>query len=226
MRVLDKGSITLIDKMGDDLTPAKAARVSFGNGSKGAEADARLTRYLMEHGHTSPFEMIELVWEVKAPIFVARQWMRYRTANVNEFSMRYAEPGKISEDEIDIYIPAEWRSQDRTNKQGSSAPVPKNERIDAEYTYEDATREAVYAYQRLLSLGVAREQARMVLPVSVYTKFVWKNDMHNTLHFIEQRTHATAQWEIRQYAEAMLGVLRAEFPLIISTWESIRDVGT
>jgi len=228
MQVLDKGYIVLVDKMGDDLTPARAARTSFGDGSKGYEKDKKLIQYLMEHGHTSPFEMVEAVFEVKAPIFVARQWMRYRTANVNEFSMRYAEADKISDEvkEIDIYMPDYkndgWRKQAPKNKQSSVPGFTDFEAGNLYGNYHDMVKRVKDYYRWLLERGVSREQARMILPLGTYTKFVWKNDLHNIFHFIEQRTYKDAQWEIQQYALAMLEILRLEFPLLIECWEEER----
>lgn len=220
MKVLDKGSLRLLDSMGSDTTPVEAARVSYGESNYGDDRDKRLLRYLLTHGHTSPFEMVELMWEVKAPIFVARQWMRYRTANVNEFSMRYAEPDVISEtDEIEFYVPDTFRKQSGTNKQASDGKIIGQEVAKKEYMTTHNL--AIRTYRDLIRKGVAREQARAVLPVSVYTKFIWKNDLHNTLHFVEQRIHPDAQDEIRQYALAMRDILREEYPLIMEIWEDL-----
>lgn len=219
MDVLDKGYIRLLDVLGDDDTPVKAARISYEEGTKGIEADDKLLRYLIKNRHTSPFEMVECVWEVKAPIFVARQWVRHRTANWNEVSARY------SEVEDDFYTPARFRAQDEANKQGSveglRVPVQRHiEKLLGEvytHTYE--------TYEHLLELGVAREQARIVLPLATYTRWIWKNDMHNTMHFLDLRLDEHAQWEMRQYAEAMQVQLQEKLPRIMQAYADVRDLG-
>lgn len=211
--VLDHGFVELIDLMGDDAEVARAARISYGNtNDREWSADAKLTKYLNDNHHTSPFEMIELKFRMKMPIFVARQLIRHRTANVNEFSMRYADPEKISDsDSIDYYYPAEWRRPDAVNKQGSVIdPVITDDEI-----YSDAVENAISAYKLLQQRGIANEMARMVLPLSTYTEWVWKNDLHNTLHLLRLRTDEHAQWETRCYAEAMLKCLKIALPKLM-----------
>lgn len=221
VNVLDHGFVELIDIMGDDAEPARAARISYGN--SGARewgtpdkrgTDSNLISYLWENHHTTPFEMIELKWRAKMPIFVARQWVRHRTANINEFSMRYADPSKIAEEQgkIDYYYPEVWRRSDIANKQGSVVDT----NISDDEVYSDAVETAISAYKLLQERGIANEMARMVLPVSVYTEWIWKNDLHNTLHFLKLRTDEHAQWEMRQYANAMLSIMQERLPNLMS----------
>lgn len=207
-KVLDLGYVRLIDKMGDDADVARAARVSYGKYDEDREweKDAKLTKYLKDHGHTSPFEMIELKWQVKCPIFVARQWMRHRTFNYNEISYRYTE----SADEY--YNPSSWRGVDISNNQSSIGTIYSGNTLTATRDYNMAAGVAFDTYQELLSLGVAREQARMVLPLSTYTEFIAKNDLKNTLHFIALRAHPDAQYEIQVYAEAMKEIIKECLP--------------
>ena len=213
--VLDHGFVELIDVMGDDAEVARAARISYGNTSDRAwEQDAKLTRYLWDNQHSTPFEMVELKFRMKMPIFVARQLVRHRTANINEFSMRYADPEKIAEGEsIDFYTPTAWRGPDLVNKQGS---VPQDVWDEFLYgNYQNQCEGAVAIYKRLQQYGVANEMARMVLPVSVYTEWVWKCDLKNTLHLIQLRTDSHAQWETQEYARAMLKLLREALPKLM-----------
>lgn len=207
--VLDHGFVELIDHMGDEQEVARAARISYGNSEeRSLEKDMKLTKYLWDNRHTSPFEMIELKWRVKCPIFVARQWLRHRTANVNEMSMRYTPL-----DDVEFYSPNEWRAQDTKNKQSSAGVVKYSDQISEVYVaYMEGL---VELYHDMLADGVAREQARMVLPVSVYTEFIWKNDLHNTLHFLNLRADSHAQWEIQQYAQAMIEIIKEIYPNIM-----------
>ena len=209
-KVLDHGFIKLLDVMGDDAEVARAARVSYGKYDevRDWDKDAKLTKYLKDHNHTSPFEMIELKWQVKCPIFVARQWMRHRTFNYNEISYRYTE----AEDEY--YNPTEWRGTDVSNKQSSSGNIYVGNVQRATFDYNAAVAVSMDTYRELLALGVAREQARMVLPLSTYTEFVAKNDLKNTLHFITLREHEGAQWEIQEYARAMKSMIQQALPLL------------
>ncbi len=204
----DVGYIELLDIMGDDWEPVRAARVSHDQGLKGESQDTKLLNYLMVHGHTSPLEMVEVKFEVYAPLVVARQWVRHRTANWNEVSYRYTEL-----DPPVFYKPAAWRAQDTKNKQGSDGLIENQE--EADNLYNAACEGAAMDYRALLDLGVSREMARMVLPVSVYTKWMWKNDLHNTLHFLKLRLGEGASWEIRQYAEGMLWLLEQKLPVLM-----------
>lgn len=215
VNVLDHGFVELIDLMGDDRSVARAARISYGRQepNRTLDDDMKLTRYLYEHQHTSPFEMVELQFRAKMPIFVARQWVRHRTANINEMSMRYTD----MTDKIEFYTPKEWRGLDPTNKQGSRELKDAHpNRIDAvNDAYAAMLNQAERSYHRLKELGVANEMARMVLPVSVYTEWVWKNDLHNVLHFLRLRTDEHAQWEMREYALAMVMLLRNALPRLM-----------
>lgn len=216
--VLDHGYVELVGILGDDWTPVKAARASFNQELKGEKDDTRLLRYLLQHGHTSPFEMVEMQWEVKAPIFVARQWVRHRTANWNEFSMRYAGPEKIAYgEEIEYYTPDTFLEQHENNRQASGGPIENQDWAYREYAL--ATEYAIGRYNNLIKGGVTREQARNILPVSVYTKWIWKNDLHNTLHFLDLRLGEGAQPEIREYAQAMVTIMEAHLPVIMGLWK-------
>lgn len=218
INVLDHGFVELLDVMGDDAEPARAARISYGNTlGRAWEQDAKLIKYLWENQHTTPFEMIELKFRCKMPIFVARQWVRHRTANINEFSMRYADPERLSENErIDYYTPELWRTVDEGNKQGSVAwnadHILTDELTDL---YKVSVSDAIFRYKWLQEHGVANEMARMVLPVSVYTEWVWKNDLWNTLHFLKLRTDSHAQWEMQEYARAVLALIRERLPRLM-----------
>lgn len=202
--VLDHGFIELIDVMGDWREVSRAARISYGEVERTEEADLKLIKYLWENYHTTPFEMVEMKWRVKMPIFVARQWVRHRTANINEFSMRYADPTKLSEsDKIDYYTPEVWREPTSANKQGSVIDLT----ITDDEIYTDAIENAISAYKLLQQRGIANEMARMVLPVAVYTEWIWKNDFWNTAHFLKLRADSHAQWEMQEYARAMIDIM-------------------
>lgn len=220
--VLDHGYVQLIDIMGDDIEPARAARVSYGkyDEDRAEEKDLKLAAYLLNHSHTSPFEQVILKWEMKLPIFVARQIIRHRTASVNEFSMRYAEPSEISNGEdIEFYTP-HFRTQSTSNKQSSDKLLNRAENRGIREEYVATVLTAVDTYYNLIDKGVSRELARCVLPVSVYTKWVWTNDLHNTFHFLKLRLHEGAQWETRMYAEAMLKIMKLRLPHLTALWLS------
>lgn len=224
MKVLDHGLVELLDIMGDDREPARAARVSYSDGiERTIEQDMKLTRYLLNHGHMSPFEMVEVKFRIKAPIFVARQLVRHRTANWNEFSMRYADPSKLSEDEeIEFYTPVEWRGQSVLNKQSSSGLMDAQELQANRYEY--AMSIAVRQYRDWVQYGgMSREQARLLLPVATYTEWVWKCDLRNTWNLLTQRDHEGAQWETREYAKAMIELLRGRLPRLMGLWEERRN---
>ncbi len=209
-KVLDNGFIKLIAFMGGDQNAVDSARVSFGSVSKGEAADRKLIEYLLEHGHFSPFEHSVFQFHVKCPIFVARQWMRHRIASYNEISARYTEVHD------EFYFPAEFRAQDRSNRQGSlpsaSLDQPKMKAI-----YEKAIKASYAAYKELIDAGAAREMARLVLPVAQYTQFHWTINARSLLNFIALRADAHAQYEIRQYADAIQGMFREKMPW---TWEA------
>lgn len=208
--VLDKGFVRLVDFMGGDLAVVTAARVSYGSGTKGEDKDRKLISFLLRHDHMTPFEHSVFKFHVSCPIFVMRQWIRHRTSSYNEISARYTE---VKEE---FYAPAPWRAPDLKNKQGS-APAPKIDQDRCTALLKDSYAKAYAAYQELLAAGAARELARMVLPVSLYTQFYWTINARNLMHFINLRADAPAQWEIQRYAEALAGVFAERMPW---TWEA------
>jgi thymidylate synthase (FAD) len=214
------GHVTLVDFMGSDYRVVEAARVSFdGAASKGEEQDRRLIHYLMKNKHTSPFEQCELVFDVYAPLFVARQWLRHRTASVNEQSRRYTGP---EDSEVVIWgervAGLHLREQGTgTNKQGSGELIGDD---PLNHLFTNTVTKATEAYKALIDEGLCREQARAVLPQGMYTRFVYKQDLHNLLHFLELRLHPHAQKEIREYAEVMAKMVQTHFP---KTWEAFEE---
>src|SRR5262245_12250867 len=206
--VLDHGFVRVVDYMGDDAAVVQAARVSYGRGTKKVSEDRGLINYLMRHRHTTPFEMCEIKYHVKLPIFVARQWIRHRTANVNEYSARYS----VVKDRF--YRPSmeSIRQQSTTNRQGRDQVADVTTAEDF-LRYLEAT-EAHYAdYERMLEKGIARELARIGLPLSVYTEWYWKIDLHNLFHFLSLRMDSHAQQEIRDYANAMFALIQPIVPI-------------
>lgn len=217
VKVLDDGFVRLVDVMGDDAAICQAARISYGKGTKSNSADRHLIRYMMRHGHTSPFEQAELKFHVRVPMDVWRQWIRHRTASVNEYSTRYSE----AIDSIHSTPPTQWRVQSQDNKQGSGAeflPLADGERLS--HAEHELHFVSTSAYLQRLKAGVAREQARKDLPLSTYTEAFWKIDLHNLLHFLKLRLDPHAQLEIRQYAQAIAGLVQKRFPV---TWEAFVD---
>ena len=213
---LDKGFVRLIDVMGDDNAIVQAARVSYGSGTKKVHQDRGLIRYLMRHLHTTPFEMVEFKFHVKLPIFIARQWIRHRTANVNEYSGRY------SEMKDEFYIPAsdQVRAQSDSNKQGRAEEAFDSQKAEGIRQKMEATQEQLYGeYQELLETDLAREIARINLPVSNYTEWYWKIDLHNLFHFLNLRMDDHAQYEIQVYAKAMAEIVKAAVPLAYEAYE-------
>lgn len=208
--------IRLLDMMGDDWTPVEAARISYDQGLKGEAADTKLTTYLLKNRHTTPFEMVDMVWEVKLPIFVARQWVRHRTASINEESKRYTE----AKDEF--WVPKKLRAQDTKNRQGSEGVVSDLHQVLAVGMIEEHNKAAYDLYKYLLDIGTSREMARTVLPLSTYTHWIWKNDLHNTLHFLDLRTDPHAQEEIRLFAEVMVTIMTERLPVIMGVWNDLR----
>jgi thymidylate synthase (FAD) len=219
--VLDHGFVRVIDYMGDDGAIVQAARVSYGRGTRRVSEDRGLINYLMRHRHTTPFEMCEIKYHVKLPIFVARQWIRHRTANVNEYSARYS----ILDNEFYIPAPEHLAAQAQTNRQGRGSVLegPAAQRVldllrdDAERAYAgytDMLNEDDAGQPRDPSWpGLARELARMNLSLNFYTQWYWKTNLHNLMNFLSLRGDAHAQYEIRAYAEAMLGSLQRWVPL-------------
>ena len=218
--VLDHGFIRLVDYMGDDAAIVQAARVSYGAGTKTARDDAGLIRYLMRHWHSTPFEMCELKLHVKLPVFVARQWIRHRTASVNEYSARYS----ILDREFYIPEPSHLAAQSTGNSQGRGAMLAGDEAARVLAILRDDSTRAYDHYEAMLSQdgqqGLARELARMNLPASVYTQWYWKTDLHNLFHFLRLRADPHAQYEIRAYAEALCAVVRDWVP---AAWEAFED---
>ncbi len=220
--VLDHGLVRVIDYMGDDAAITQAARVSYGRGTRAVQNDEGLIRYLMRHWHSTPFEMCEVKFHVKLPVFVARQWIRHRTANVNEYSARYS----ILDREFYIPAPEHLAAQSTVNNQGRGELLDGAEAARLlDILREDAMR-AYDHYEDMLSQegqkGLARELARMNLPANVYTQWYWKIDLHNLFHFLRLRADAHAQYEIRAYAEVMCGIVRDWVPLAYAAFEDYR----
>ena len=234
IEVLDHGFIRVIDYMGDDSSIVQAARVSYGKGTKKISNDKGLIKYLMRHRHSTPFEMCEIKFHIKLPIFIARQWIRHRTANVNEYSARYSILDK------EFYIPSaeNLAAQSAINNQGRGDALTDDEasnviqilKKDAEQTYSN--------YETLLNessegniideskSGIARELARMNLTLNTYTQWYWKIDLNNLLHFLALRADDHAQYEIRVYADAMLDIVKKWVPLTYEAFEDYRIGGT
>jgi thymidylate synthase (FAD) len=223
--VLDHGFIRVIDYMGDDSAIVQAARVSYGAGTKHVQNDEGLIRYLMRHWHSTPFEMCEIKLHVKLPVFVARQWIRHRTANVNEYSARYS----ILDREFYIPAPDQLAAQSTVNNQGRGEVLTGEEAARVlELLKSDANR-AYDHYEAMLSQdgqqGLARELARMNLPANIYTQWYWKVDLHNLFHFLRLRADPHAQYEIRVYAEAIAACVKDWVPLAYGAFEDYRMGG-
>ncbi len=225
--VLDHGFVRVIDYMGDDSAIVQAARVSYGRGTRRVQEDVGLIRYLMRHRHTTPFEMCEIKFHVKLPIFVARQWIRHRTASVNEYSARYS----ILDKEFYIPSPDHLAAQSATNRQGRGSVLEGDEAADVlSILREDAER--CYAhYAAMLNegedadpnrQGLARELARMNLTLNTYTQWYWKTNLHNLFHFLSLRADAHAQYEIRVYADAMLHMTETWVPAAAAAFRDYR----
>jgi thymidylate synthase (FAD) len=220
--VLDHGFVRVVDYMGDDAAVVQAARVSYGAGTRSVRDDGGLINYLLRHRHTTPFEMCELKLHVKLPVFVARQWIRHRSANVNEISARYS----ILDDEFYIPAPEHLAAQATSNRQGRGQVL---EGAEAARVLDVLRQDARRSYDRYVELlnetptgetlepgrsGLARELARMNLTLNVYTQWYWKIDLHNLLHFLSLRADTHAQYEIRAYAEVILGLVERWVPLV------------
>ncbi|MCA1939808.1 MAG: FAD-dependent thymidylate synthase [Caenispirillum bisanense] len=228
--LLDHGFVRVVDYMGDDSAVVQAARVSYGKGTKKVSEDRGLIRYLMRHRHTTPFEMCEIKYHVKMPIFVARQWIRHRTANVNEYSARYS----ILDKEFYIPGPDALAPQSKQNHQGRAEGEPlTGEEAHKVLTLLREDAERCYAnYEWMLNeeqdpsrRGLARELARMNLTMNCYTQWYWKIDLHNLLHFLSLRADSHAQYEIRVYAEAMLETVKRWVPLTHEAFSDYRMGG-
>jgi thymidylate synthase (FAD) len=226
--VLDHGFVRVIDYMGDDAAVVQAARVSYGKGTKRINEDRGLIRYLLRHRHTTPFEMCEIKYHVKLPIFVARQWIRHRTANVNEYSARYS----ILDNEFYVPAPEQLAAQSVSNRQGRGDVLEGAEAKRVLDLLRDDAESAYAHYEEMLNerldgsrpdpdrSGLARELARMDLTLAFYTQWYWKIDLHNLLHFLSLRADAHAQYEIRVYAEAMLDTVARWVPF---TYEAFQE---
>ena len=226
MPVLDHGFVRVIDYMGDDSAVVQAARVSYGRGTRKVSEDAGLIRYLMRHRHSTPFEMCEIKYHVKLPIFVARQWIRHRMANVNEYSARYS----ILDREFYIPAPEHLAAQSASNRQGrgdvlqgdEAAHVLRLLRDDATATYDHYAEMLNENNEDPTRQGLARELARMNLTLNTYTQWYWKSDLHNLLNFLSLRADAHAQYEIRVYADAMLRTVEAWVPATFAAFQDYR----
>ena len=228
--VLDHGFIRVVDYMGNDEAIVQAARVSYGRGTRRTSEDQGLINYLMRHRHTTPFEMCEIKYHVKLPIFVARQWIRHRTANVNEYSARYS----ILDNDFYIPAPEHLASQATTNRQGREQVL---EGAAAQRVLDLLSKDAERAYKGYIELlnedgsgapidpaspGLARELARLNLTLGFYTQWYWKTDLHNLMHFLSLRADPHAQYEIRAYAKAMLGTLARWVPMTYAAFLEYR----
>ncbi len=215
--VLDKGFVRLVDYLGSDARIVQAARVSYGEGTKTFREDKGLIDYLLRNQHTSPFEQVSLTFHCKMPIFVARQWVRHRTAKLNEISGRYS----VMKDEFYVPDSEAIAFQSTDNKQGrSSEEVPAEVKEKVRGLLEQGQRQAFGEYEALLDEGVARELARINLPLSLYTEWYWTMDLHNLFHFLALRLDAHAQLEIRKYAEVILQITRAVAPVAVESFEN------
>ncbi|MAY32852.1 MAG: FAD-dependent thymidylate synthase [Pseudomonadota bacterium] len=225
IEVLDHGFVRVIDYMGDDAAICQAARVSYGKGTKSVSNDEGLIRYLMRHWHSTPFEMCEIKLHVKLPVFVARQWIRHRTANVNEYSARYS----IMDREFYIPEPQHIAAQSTVNNQGRGETLTGDEAARVlEILKSDAAR-CYDNYESMISdegqQGLARELARMNLPANIYTQWYWKVDLHNLFHFLRLRADSHAQYEIRVYADAICKVVADWVPAAFGAFEDYRMGG-
>lgn len=209
--ILDKGFANLLSVDGTDTTIVQAARVSYGQESKGPAQDRKLINYLMAHDHGSPFEHVTFRFHVKCPIFVARQWFRHRIGSFNEISGRYTEV------KDEFYIPPTWRAQDTKNKQGSVAARLNNEVLTA--CLQSGCEESYARYQRMIQMGVAREMARMILPLNTYTEFHWAVNARSLMNFLRLRGDSHSQYEIREYAVHIQTIFKDKLPWTSEAFE-------
>ncbi len=213
--VLSHGYVVLIDYMGNDAAIVQAARVSYGKGTKSVRDDRGLVRYLLRHRHTTPFEMVEFKFLVRLPIYVARQMIRHRMVSVNEYSARYS----IVPDEFDLPPPEEVRRQSTRNRQGRGDPLPSEEVEKFRSDVQRISGDAYAAYRRALDAGVARETARILLPLAYYTEWYWKINLHNLFHFLSLRLDPHAQEEIRLYAAELAKLARVVCPVAFEAFD-------
>ena len=222
--VLDHGFVRVIDYMGDDASIVQAAGVSYGKGTKSVSDSRSLIRYLMKHWHSTPFEMCEIKLHVKLPVFVARQWIRHRTANVNEYSARYS----ILDKEFYIPEPEQVMFQSTDNKQGRAGQLDQADAEAVRQILKEDAHRAYMGYEKMIGdydsqgYGVARELARINLPANIYTQWYWKVDAHNLFHFLRLRADSHAQWEIRQYANLICELVKVWLPLAYEAFEDYR----
>lgn len=215
-KVLDKGFVRLVDYMGGDERVVQSARVSYGKGTKTVREDKALIDYLMRNRHTSPFEQVVLTFHCKMPIFVARQWIRHRTARVNEISGRYS----VLENEFYLPDKGQVRLQSKINRQGrSDEEVPPELQEEVLRILIEGQRRAYQDYEELIEKDIARELARINLPLSLYTQWYWQIDLHNLFHFLELRLDYHAQWEIRQYAKVIAEITKKVAPMSYEAFE-------
>ena len=213
--VLDRGFVRLVDSMGDDSSVVQAARVSTGKGTKTPLEDAKLIRYLMRNRHTTPFEMVMFKFHVSLPIVVARQWIRHRMASYNEFSGRYS----ILPDKFYYPLADQVKSQGTKNKQGSEGEVSSDSVLWYLDTLKRWAQDGYTWYQEALRRGISKERARFFVANTVYTEWYWKVDLKNLLDFLRLRSDDHAQWEIQQYADAVLGLIQPIVPVTVAAWE-------
>ena len=219
IKIHDHGFVGLVDHMGSDAAIVEAARVSYQTGTKATRTDQALIRYLMRHKHTSPLEMCEVKLHIRAPIFVLRQWIRHRTASVNEESGRYSEIREM------FFSPAlgDLAPQSLDNKQGREGEFPLHKQKAIRNVIEANNEYSFASYKTLLGEDLARELARITLPLTAYSSLYWKIDLHNLLHFLTLRTDSHAQKEIRDYANAILDIIRPLFPYAVEAWEDYQQ---
>lgn len=216
-KVLDKGFVRLVDYLGSDQRIVQSARVSYGNGTKTVSQDAGLIDYLLRHQHTSPFEQVVFTFHVKMPIFVARQWVRHRTGRMNEVSGRYS----IMKDEFYVPETKDIEPQSKDNKQGrSDQPFDEAKAKEIQAALQKGQKDSYDSYSELLDTGLAREVARINLPLSLYTEFYWQMDLNNLFRFLKLRLDGHAQYEIRQYAKVMLELVRKVCPMAVASFEN------
>lgn len=214
--VLDKGFVRIVDYLGGDDRIVQAARVSYGGGTKNYREDRALIRYLLRNDHTSPFEQVNFTFHLKMPIFVARQWIRHRTASVNEISGRYS----VMKDEFYVPQGENIAAQSDDNKQGrSNEPVEPELQDRVRSLFRDEQQRVYETYSELIDHGVARELARIDLPLSMYTEFYWQMDLHNLFRFLRLRMDSHAQYEIRVYAETLYGIITKVCPVACEAFE-------
>jgi thymidylate synthase (FAD) len=206
-------SVELARSSGSDLDVVNAARVSYGKiSTEMHDRNKKLIKYLLEHSHTSPFEHNQLSYRIKAPLYVARQWMRHRMNSYNEISYRYVQAP------LEFYVPKEWRYQHSVNHQASVGAFNNESLVN---DYKQAIEASMKIYQNMLDSGVCREQARGLLPMCTYTEFIFTCNLHSLMNFLRLRLHTGAQWEIRKYAEALLELALPHFPVSLGCWREL-----